>query len=305
MLYEIYHQTAFHYQNIVTFSHNLARLKPKETLSQQVLDFAMDVEPLAYEKSRFVDMFGNEASHILIREAHDSLQVIGKSHVKVDEVVLQKRIEDATTSPVTYEEAREYFLSFDGSAIESKLFLFDSERISKASEAIKTYALASFNPQRNLVEAAHEFMERIYEDFAFVPGFSDVTTPIEEIFEAKKGVCQDFAQFAIAALRSIGLPAKYMSGYIETIAPEGKPKLFGTDASHAWFAIFIPHFGWMEFDPTNNLVPCGQHILLGSGRDYADIAPLKGVVTSSGASRLSIAVDVKPMENNAREEESV
>ncbi len=301
MVYEIYHQTAFHYQNIVTFSHNIARLKPKETLGQKVLDFTMDVEPFAYEESRFVDMFGNEASHILIREAHDSLQVIGKSHVEVDEALLNRRHEEARESTMTYAQALEYFAAFNESAIESKLFLFDSERISKASEAIKTYALASFNPQRNLVEAAHEFMERIYEDFAFVPGFSDVTTPIEEIFEAKKGVCQDFAQFAIAALRSIGLPTKYMSGYIETIAPEGKPKLFGTDASHAWFALFIPHFGWMEFDPTNNLIPCGQHILLGSGRDYADIAPLKGVVTSSGASRLSIAVDVKRIENGRTE----
>ena len=136
-------------------------------------------------------------------------------------------------------------------------------------------------------------MQRIFNDFEFVSGFSDITTPVEEIFEAKKGVCQDFAQFAISALRTIGLPAKYMSGYIETLPPKGEIKLFGADASHAWFSVYIPNAGWVEFDPTNNLIPREQHILLGSGRDYNDISPLKGVVFSSGNSELSVMVDVR------------
>ncbi len=136
-------------------------------------------------------------------------------------------------------------------------------------------------------------MKRVFNDFEFVSGFSDITTPINQIFKSKKGVCQDFAQFSISALRSIGLPVKYMSGYIETLPQEGKEKLFGVDASHAWFSVYIPNAGWAEFDPTNNTIPKEQHILLGLGRDYNDISPLGGVVLCSGRSDLLVEVDVQ------------
>ena len=136
-------------------------------------------------------------------------------------------------------------------------------------------------------------MKRIFTDFKFVSGFSDVTTPIETIFREKKGVCQDFAQFAISSLRSIGIPTRYVSGYLETLPPEGKEKLFGADASHAWFSAYIPGFGWADFDPTNNKIPNEEYIILGYGRDYLDIAPLKGVVQSSGYSLLNVKVNVE------------
>ena len=146
---------------------------------------------------------------------------------------------------------------------------------------------------RNIIDATNEFMSRIFNDFKFVSGFSDITTPIEMIFKEKKGVCQDFAQFAISALRSIGIPARYVSGYIQTIPASGKEKLFGADASHAWFSIYIPDFGWADFDPTNNKIPNEEYIILGYGRDYLDISPLKGVVQSSGNSSLGVKVNVK------------
>jgi transglutaminase-like putative cysteine protease len=204
------------------------------------------------------------------------------------------------TSNITYEAALQRLASFHPDDIEAKAFMFESELIPTNNKKIKKYALEIFEPQRDLYEAAVAFMERIYKEFEFVSGFSDVTTPVETIFAAKKGVCQDFAQFAIAALRSIGLCAKYMSGYIETLPPEGEAKLFGVDASHAWFALYIPGAGWLELDPTNNLIPREQHILLGSGRDYYDIAPLKGVVMSSGGSGLSVIVDVRREEEVAQ-----
>ena len=293
MIYDIYHKTEFVYTGMVTFSHNIARLKPKDSEYQKLISFDIEVEPEAFEIFEFKDIFENENSHILIRESHERLVVTGKSRVQIDKDAIEKSIKKAQKSTVTYENAIERLSSFHIDDLYAKQFLYESELIPKSSNGIKEYALKSYKPNRNLFEATTEFMERIFNDFEFVSGFSDVTTPIEEIFEAKKGVCQDFAQFAISALRTIGLPARYVSGYIETTPPDGKEKLFGVDASHAWFSVYIPEVGWVDFDPTNNIIPKDQHILLGYGRDYLDISPLKGVVLSSGASRLLVMVDVR------------
>lgn len=293
MIYEIYHKTAFEYEGMVTFSHNIARLKPQTNAFQKLIDFSMEIEPCVYEKRDFKDIFGNVNTHMLIREAHRSLCVIGRSKVELFPHSVQDYLQKVTTHSLSYAQTLDALSHCDASLLEAKHFLFDSPLIQKSSDVIKSYALQSFSPHRNVFEATQEFMGRIFSDFKFVSGFSDVMTPIEEIFEAKKGVCQDFAQFAISALRTIGLPAKYMSGYIETIPQRGKEKLFGVDASHAWFAVYFPYIGWISFDPTNNVIPSEHHILLGSGRDYSDISPLKGVVLSSGQSQLSIMVDVK------------
>ncbi len=293
MTYNIYHQTKFNYQSLATFSHNIARLKPKDTAYQKLLDFTIKISPEPYESHEFTDMFGNLNSHTLIREPHQSLEVIGKSKVKIFPQLIDNHIHYIKSNSITYKKAIERLSKFQQSDLHAKQFLFESELIPIGSTRIADYTLESFHKNRDIFEASYEFMQRIYSDFEFLSGFSDITTPVEDIFEAKKGVCQDFAQFAISALRTIGLPAKYMSGYIETLPREGEEKLFGVDASHAWFALYIPNAGWVEFDPTNNLIPREQHILLGSGRDYHDISPLKGVVMSSGNSELSVMVDVR------------
>lgn len=306
MIYNIYHKTSFHYQSMVSFSHNIARLQPTENTVQKILEFSMAIEPAIFEESNFIDVFGNANKHMLIREPHKELSVIGKSRVEIFPELIQKNIEALKANSITYGAALERLSNFNADDIEAKQFLFESELITKKSLAIKEYALESFRIERDVFEAANEFMGRIFHDFEFVSGFSDITTPIEIIFKEKKGVCQDFAQFAISALRSIGLPAKYMSGYIETLPPEGEEKLFGVDASHAWFAVYIPGAGWAEFDPTNNIIPLEQHILLGSGRDYNDISPLKGVVVSSGSSHLCVMVDVrreKPVKEFMKQEQ--
>lgn len=297
MIYEIYHKTAFNYENDVTFSHNIARLKPKSTSYQKLLSFSMEIDPEVYESHEFTDMFGNTNTHMLIRKPHQSLSVIGRSKVEILPEMIDEYIHMIKDNSISYKEAIVRLSKFQSADLYAKQFLFESELIPYSSQKIKEYAFESFHEERDLFEATQEFMQRIFNDFTFVSGFSDITTPVEKIFHEKKGVCQDFAQFAISALRSIGLPAKYMSGYIETLPAKGEKKLFGADASHAWFSVYIPNAGWMEFDPTNNIIPRDQHILLGSGRDYHDISPLKGVVFSSGNSKLSVMVDVRKSEN--------
>ncbi|MFT7003648.1 MAG: transglutaminase-like putative cysteine protease [Sulfurimonas sp.] len=296
MIYNIYHKTQFNYQSSVSFSHNIARLKPTSNLHQKLLKFSLEITPDVYESYEFIDMFGNSNTHMLVRKPHQSLSVVGKSSVEIYPELVDKHLANVAKNKISLANTLLRLSKFDVSDLYAKQYLFESALIPRGSADIKAYALESFTPNRDVFEATNEFMGRIFNDFQFLSGFSDITTPIEEIFEAKKGVCQDFAQFAISALRAIGLPAKYMSGYIETLPPEGEEKLFGVDASHAWFSVYIPGVGWVEFDPTNNIIPRDQHILLGTGRDYNDISPLKGVVMSSGNSNLSVMVDVRKKE---------
>ncbi len=296
MTYDIYHQSSFYYQQMVTFSHNLARLKPRDTPFQKLESWALEVAPTAVMTEYFEDYFGNRIAHLLVREAHTHLEVTARSKVAVDTVALEAHYAAARANVLSVAEALLLFRSADTSIIEVKQYLFSSAMIPGVSDAIRLFALESFTNQRPLFEAASELMERIFEEFVFESGFSDISTPVEEVFEARKGVCQDFAHLSIAALRSLGFAARYVSGYIETLPPDGEKKLFGADASHAWFSVFIPGSGWVDFDPTNNLLPSSRHIVLGWGRDYADVAPLQGVVRSSGASSVGVKVDVRALE---------
>lgn len=296
MIYEIFHETEYHYASLVTFSHNMVKLKPRELGSQKLLEHTLKLNVREYEKSEFDDFLHNHATHLLVKEPHQNLKVTARSKVLLDEAMIARRQEEIFQQKMSYAELRQRLEGFHEADIFAKQFLFDSELLSRASKPITKYAMESFSANRCVVESVFEFMQRIYQEFQFVAGFSDVTTPVDTIFKAKKGVCQDFAQFAISALRSIGIPTCYVSGYIETLPPPGKEKLFGTDASHAWFSIYLPDFGWIDFDPTNNKIPNEEYITLGFGRDYNDIAPLKGVVQSSGMSTLSVKVDVARIE---------
>jgi len=296
MIYKIYHETKFDYAGIVTFSHNIARLKPKDSNTQKLLEYSLKIEPTPYETSEFVDYFENTNNFMLIRESHKNLKVIATSKVERLENEIKKEINSLKNIKTTVKELKERLSSYNPNDVLAKYFLFETESIPMPSAEIKDYALKSFDENKNIIEATSEFMARIFNDFKFVSGFSDITTPIEVIFKEKKGVCQDFAQFAISTLRSIGIPTRYVSGYIQTIPAPGTEKLFGVDASHAWFSIYIPDFGWVDFDPTNNKIPNEEYIILGYGRDYLDISPLKGVVQSSGNSLLSVKVDVRVLD---------
>ncbi|MGE3591426.1 MAG: transglutaminase N-terminal domain-containing protein [Arcobacter sp.] len=293
MIYEIYHETKFDYASLVTFSHNIARLKPKNSTTQKLLEYSLQIEPKPYETSEFIDYFENTNNFMLIRESHKTLKVITKSKVERIESEINKELESLKNITITVGEAKERLNKYYKDDVLAKLFLFETESIPTPSLQIKEYILESFADEKNLFDATYEFMGRIFNDFDFVSGFTDITTPIEVVFKEKKGVCQDFAQFAISALRSIGIPTRYVSGYIQTLPQEGKEKLFGADASHAWFSIYIPTFGWVDIDPTNNKIPNEEYIILGYGRDYLDISPLKGVVQSSGGSTLKVKVNVE------------
>ncbi|RXJ58157.1 transglutaminase family protein [Candidatus Marinarcus aquaticus] len=296
MIYEIFHETKFDYPSMVTFSHNIARLTPKNCQRQQLLEHTLEITPLPFETNEFTDYFENKNTYMLIREAHKRLKIVSKSKVQLFEDIISNLIENAQQTTITYAQLKERLSEHKSEDAQALHYLFETDAIPVASEAIKAYALQSFQENITLFNATFDFMQRIFNDFEFVSGFTDITTPIERVFQQRKGVCQDFAQFAISALRSIGVPTRYMSGYIQTYPKEGETKLFGSDASHAWFSIYIPDFGWVDFDPTNNKIPNEEYIVLGYGRDYLDISPLKGVVKSNGESNLSVKVNVQIVE---------
>lgn len=297
MIYSIYHSTRFYYHHGVGFSHNLVRLQPRNTPVQTLIGFHLSVDPAAAEVESYDDFFKNHLHHLMVREPHSVLNVVAESRVRLDIDALEQREEKRNIAKkLTYAEALEGLVSLDPVTISARQFALCSPLLPPASEALMAYAAESIRPERSLYEGMEEYIARIFHDFAFVSGFSDVSTPVETVFREKKGVCQDFAHLAITALRSLGLPVRYMSGYIETTPPPEAEKLFGADASHAWISVFFPGHGWFEFDPTNNCLPYDQHILLGYGRDYRDIAPMQGVVVGSGSSQLGVMVDVRRTE---------
>ncbi len=274
----------------------MATLKPRNLPGQQLVDFKLEIHPKPSEITERLDFFGNHLTRFSIQEPHDELKVISKSIIDRDHQAITQSYYSNASRQVTMNQAIEHLKALTPEILDARQYTLESPLIRKISPEIRNYGAESFQPNRSVFDAANELMQRIFTDFQFVPGFSDVATPLHEVFAEKKGVCQDFAQVAIACIRSVGLPARYMSGYIETIPPAGKEKLIGADASHAWFSIYIPGFGWVDFDPTNNIIPENQHLIVAWGRDYYDLPPLKGVIYSSGKNEMSVSVDIREAE---------
>lgn len=297
MLYDIYHSTEFTYRQWVNSSHNLIRLQPRNTPFQTLVDFSLETTPFVSEIDGYDDYFGNHLNHLHIREPHSQLKVIARSCVALDlDAIAQHLSLIHEVKQITYEQLLWDMTLHSGESASAKQFLLPSPLLPKADPRVVAYARQSFDRDKSVYESLEELIGRIFHEFTFHPGFSDLSTPIEEVFEAKAGVCQDFSHMAITALRSMGLAVRYVSGYIETLPAEGEEKLFGSDASHAWFSVYFPGYGWFDFDPTNNMTFSMQHIVLGYGRDYADVAPMQGVILGSGSS------DLKVMVNMLREE---
>ena len=292
MIFNVTHITTYKYNAPVSYCHNIATLRPRESKGQELLAYKIQVSPEPSEISERIDFFGNYITRFSIQTEHTTLKVSTKSTIQRDYAQFHESFNSQACRSVSMNDALYALQGMQPEILEAKQFLLESIFIRKTDKAIKEYAEISFKAKRSVFEAAYELMQRIYTDFDFDAEFSTIATPIEEVMQERKGVCQDFAQIAIACVRSIGLPAKYISGYIETVPPAGKAKLVGADASHAWFAIFIPGFGWVDFDPTNNMIPKDQHIVVGWGRDYYDVPPLKGVVYGSGQSKLDVSVDI-------------
>ncbi|MFD0836425.1 transglutaminase N-terminal domain-containing protein [Mariniflexile aquimaris] len=294
MTFQLSHITTYNYESGVTFCHNIATIKPKNMLGQTLVEYKLEISPTPSEITERTDFFGNTITRFSIQKHHTELKVSALSKV-IRDYDSQPNIETSVSGKTITLDAALHALKLNTpETIDIRQYVLESTFITKISEDIKAYAEVSFKPNRPVFEAAYELMQRIYTDFEFDSEFSTIATPIHEVMKEKKGVCQDFAQIAIACVRAVGLPARYVSGYIETLPPPGKEKLVGTDASHAWFSVYIPTFGWIDFDPTNNQIPKNQHITVAWGRDYYDVPPLKGVIYSTGKNKMKVAVDIRP-----------
>jgi transglutaminase-like putative cysteine protease len=287
-LFEITHTTVYRYASPVLASHNLLRLAPRQMERQIRLAHTLEISPLPGAQSAHMDYFGNEVMFTSCAEPHEELRVTSRSTVAVSPAYFP----DPSETPA-WESVRTHCLS-DRSrpALEAAEFLFASPQV-PLGNGFADYAAPSFPRRRPLLEAVIDLTARIYRDFTFDPCATTLATPLEDVLANRRGVCQDFAHFQIACMRSMGLPARYVSGYLETLPPPGSPKLAGVDASHAWIAFYCPGMGWIDVDPTNNLLPSMRHVVVGWGRDYGDVCPIRGVVGGGGADpAMEVAVDV-------------
>lgn len=285
MRYKLRHQTIYTYVNSVDNYQSVLCLQPRTLPSQICHNFDLAIEPNPTKVYHREDYFGNTQFYFSLHESHKILKVVATSEIEVLPQILKP------ISSITCGEASQLFKNNQELKIELLQYQLPSHFIDW-DEEVKTFAQTCLQPNISLFEGVRQLSAKIFTEFQFKSGFTSVNTPIKTVLKERKGVCQDFSHLAIACLRSMGLAARYVSGYLETIPPKGKPKLQGSDASHAWISVYIPNMGWCEFDPTNNIIPQERHIITAYGRDYADVAPLKGIIFSSGEHKVSVEVDV-------------
>ncbi len=289
MKYNLIHTTSYTYFEKVHHYHSLVCLRPQSLATQICDDFSLEISPRPAQIIERKDFFGNIVHYFSVHQPHQVLTVTAKSTV---ESFAQKAPDyrfDMTTlqARVHLEKIKELRGDLLQYMLPSPFITWDEE--------IRLFAKSCFPENRSLYEGVRNLCHRIFSEFTFMSNYTTLYTPIKTVLRERKGVCQDFSHLAIACLRSLGFAARYVSGYIETLPPPGKEKLQGTDASHAWVSVFIPEHGWCEFDPTNDMIPQERHIITAYGRDYSDVAPLKGVIFSSGRHNLSVSVDVLPL----------
>jgi len=288
MRYKITHITEYAYQDPVGLCHNRLCLTPLDDLHQACISTDIKVMPVPEAFVYRRDFFGNMVAFFSSYKDHDHLEI-----TCVSEVEMNGRFEKdkAIVSEILWTDVRQLIAAEGSNNYDIVQYTLPSQYIPE-SDAIKKFSEDCFVEDATLWSVCNTLMQKIYKTIEFKPGFTTVNTPVEEVLTAKKGVCQDFAHLMISCLRNMGVPARYVSGYIETIPPPGKEKLVGTDASHAWVAVYFPSIGWVEFDPTNSMLPSHNHITVAFGRDYHDVAPIKGIVFSSGKQNLTVKVDV-------------
>lgn len=288
MHYRVTHTTRYRYTNPVLLCHNQARLIPLNDERQQCHRQLLTVDPQPSVVWQRRDYFGNQVTYFSVEGPHRELSVTMVSEVETHPAPMP-------AEDMAWESVRERLKA----AAEPELrlqqqYLLSSKLVPSLPE-LRSYAAVSFEPGAGLLAAATDLMRRIHADFKYDPTATSVATPLQQVWQQRRGVCQDFAHLAIAAVRSLGLCSGYVSGYLETLPPPGQPKLVGSDASHAWFSVYLPEFGWLEFDPTNDQMPNEQYVVLARGRDYADVAPLRGVIYGGGTHSMDVSVDVYPL----------
>ncbi|WP_163835603.1 transglutaminase family protein [Spartinivicinus ruber] len=287
MKYQIKHTTTYQYNEKVSLSQNHARLTPQTNQCQSCLSHHLEISPKADYLVCFQDYFNNQVSVFEVPTMHDQMVVTAVSEVEI--FAAQQQVD----RQLTWEQVRDQLKQpIDMNSLQAAEFTLPTFSTNPVPE-LRDYACQSFFPGQSVVTGCEDLMARIYKEFTFDPEFSTTNTPVSEVFEHKRGVCQDFAHLALTCLRSLGLAARYVSGYIETLPPPGQEKLEGADATHAWIALYLPNWGWLDFDPTNNLKPTEQHVTLATGRDFWDVTPLKGIMFGGGSHHLKVAVDMK------------
>ncbi len=289
MDYKITHTTVYSYSETVPICHNEVHLTPREHPRQKRLANRLTVRPQPATIESLLDYFGNPVSRFAIETGHERLTVAATSRVRVSEPA------PPPAGGMAWEAARDRLAADRSpSLLEACQFAFDSPHVTTSAE-LATYAGQSFGPGRGWLDGLLDLTSRIHREFRYDQTATTVSTPLDEVLRLRRGVCQDFAHFEIGCLRSLGLAARYVSGYLVTSSPPGQPRLIGADASHAWIAAFSPEHGWIDVDPTNDQIPSTKHITLAWGRDYSDVAPIKGVFIGGGRHGMSVSVDVAPL----------
>jgi transglutaminase-like putative cysteine protease len=286
-MFRIVHRTNYRYNASVSRCRNEAHLRPRDTERQNCQSSELVVEPTPTSRTERADFFGNPVVSFAVDGPFEELTVTSTSTVSVS-----SREPLPATGPA-WETARQWLADDLGpEMLAAREFCFESPLV-PFSIGVRNFAAPSFPAGRPLLSAVSELTERIFHDFAYDPGFTTITTPLEEVLQYRRGVCQDFAHLAIGCLRSMGLAARYVSGYLETAPPPGEERLIGADASHAWPSVFVPGWGWLDIDPTNDQIVGSNYVTTAWGRDYSDVSPLKGIVFGGGDSHtLDVSVDV-------------
>ena len=296
MKYKVKHTTEYIYQYPTTLCYNEAWMSPRSLSYQQVEKMRLHLSPEAAVVRHRKDFFGNQVAFFNVQEPHKKFTISVESMVdrEIPEYAQLKE-----TPKLSWEEMTQRLEIFQPDQVEVKSFTLPSPLIAP-SRSLAAYAKPSFPSGRPLFEAILDLSTRIYHDFEYDPDFTTVSTPLLQALEARKGVCQDYSHVAIGCMRSMGLPARYVSGYIETLPPEGSAKLVGSAASHAWFSAYLPDLGWVDFDPTNNQIARNQHITVAWGRDYSDVPPLKGIIFNGNEHELEVAVEVVRLDQDTK-----
>jgi transglutaminase-like putative cysteine protease len=285
--YDIKHITEFAYNDPVTVCHNKANLTPPDLPTQHCEMCRIEIRPNPAVLLQRRDYYGNVTTFFTMQEPHRKLTVTAASVVEVRD---RPAIDPGATAP--WGVVRDHLRTErDPLTLHAYEFTFDSAYVRTNAE-LREFASASFAPGRPILAGALELTARIYAEFEYDAEATDLATPLETVLAERRGVCQDFAHLQIACLRSLGLAARYVSGYLRTIPPPGRSRLVGADASHAWLSVFVPDAGWIDLDPTNDKVCGTDHITLSWGRDYDEVSPIRGVILGGGSQVMSVSVDV-------------
>lgn len=294
MKYRVRHVTRYDYAEAISVCHNEARLEPRSLPEQQVLDTAVRVIPEPSAVFREVDYFGNVVHSFSLQEPHASLEVTSESEVEVAARAPLAGADSPAWEDVAARLALGPAQERDAESLAALELTFPSPWVPLERRAV-AYAKSSFTRGRPLLDGVAELNRRLFEDFTYCPGATDMLTPLGQVMETRSGVCQDFAHLLVAMLRGHGLAARYVSGYLRTRPPPGRPPLVGADASHAWVGVYCPGVGYVDFDPTNGVCPTDEHITVAWGRDYGDVAPLKGVLLGAGQHTVRVGVTVEAL----------